>query len=240
MLDVDTYLDSIFAEGELAAGLPKSIVVARNPLAVVSPVFVAQKTRPPRWTAAEEAFLRDNVALYSLLVDARATYRDVQIEAAVNRVTPTIEGLRELYVNLTFLQADAPEYQTEWESYERLLREMIGLLVDEGIPFVIVMFPDLAEFPVDGGLPDVPQQRLARMAEDTGTPFLDLLPVFREAGDIQSLYLMYYSDDAPVNPTAADAAVMMYTGDGHPSAYGHLVAARAIGDWLVEWGLMPE
>jgi lysophospholipase L1-like esterase len=204
------------------------------------PVMLAQSAPVAETVTPLEDFLRDNVALYSLLRDARATYRDVQIEAALNRVTPTIEGLRELYLNLTFLQADSPEYQTEWESYQRLLREMIGLLGDEGIPLMIVMFPDLAEFPQASGLPDVPQQRLAQIAADSETPFLDLLPVFREAGDIQNLYFMYYSDHATVDPSAPDAAVMAYIGDGHPSPYGHLVAARAIADRLVAWGLVEE
>ncbi len=186
-----------------------------------------------------EAFLRDNVALYSLMRDARATYREYRIEAAINRVTPTMDGLRELYLNLTFLQPDAPEYQTEWERYEGMLREMVALLADENIPLVIVMFPDLAQLPENGGLPDVPQRRLARMAADTSTPFLDMLPMFRQAGDIQSLYLMYYSDSAQVDPDAPDAAVMVFIGDGHPSPYANLVTARAVAEMVIEERFVP-
>jgi lysophospholipase L1-like esterase len=203
------------------------------------PVLLAQSAPVAETITPLEAFLQNHTALYSLLVSARGAYRQQQIEAAVNRVTPTIEGLRELYLNLTFLQPDAPEYRTEWEAYERLLRETAALLEDAGIPFVIVMFPDLAQMPEEGGLPEVPQQRLGQMADEMGTPFLDLLPVFRGAGDIQSLYLMYYSDSAPVDPNAPDAAVMMYTGDGHPSPYGHLVAARAAAQLLAEQKLTP-
>jgi hypothetical protein len=33
---------------------------------------------------------------------------------------------------------------------------------------------------------------------------------------------------------------MIYSGDGHPSPYGHLVAARALADLLIERGLLPS
>lgn len=201
------------------------------------PVLLAQSAPMAEDDTALEAFMRDHVALYSVIWNARVAYHEQQIEATINRVTPTIEGLRELYLNLTFLQPDS--YPDQWQAYERLLRETIVLLADEHIPFVIVVFPDLAQMPAEGGLPDVPQQRLARIAADTETPFLDLLPVFRASGDIQSLYLMYYSDAAPVDPNAPDAAVMTYTGDGHPSPYGHLVAARALAEMLVERRFVP-
>jgi hypothetical protein len=74
------------------------------------------------------------------------------------------------------------------------------------------------------------------MIEDT--PFLDLLPVFRAAGDIESLYLMHYNSHAEVAPGAPDAPVMIYTGDGHLSPYGHLVTARAVGAMLIMEGLV--
>jgi hypothetical protein len=103
----------------------------------------------------------------------------------------------------------------------------------------MVAFPDLAQMPVPGGLPDVPQQMLARVTADIGMPYLDLLPVFRDAGDIQSLYLMYYKDDAQFDPYAPDAAVMTYTGDGHPSPNGYLVTARAVAALLIARKLVP-
>jgi hypothetical protein len=66
-----------------------------------------------------------------------------------------------------------------------------------------------------------------------------MLPVFRSTGDIQSLYLMYYNPAAQPDPAAPDRAVMIYTGDGHPSPYGHLVTARALVDLLIERDLVP-
>ncbi len=196
------------------------------------PVLLAE-TAPDEGTALE-TFLRNNVALYTALMEGRRVYREEQI----NRVTPTIEGLRDLYLNLTFLQASAVEYQAEWEQYGHLLWETTGLLADEGIPLVIVMFPDLAQLPEEGGLPDTPQTRVAEMAADT--PFLDMLPVFRESGDVESLYLMHYHDGAAVDPDAPDAAVMAYTGDGHLSPYGNLVTARAVAAVLLEQGIVRD
>lgn len=157
----------------------------------------------------------------------------------INRVTPTIEGLGERYRHLTFLDPDHPDYAFEWNQYEQSFRELAALLAAEGIPLILVAFPDLAQLPPEGGLPSVPQAFLARLTADTGTAYLDLLPVYRAVGDVQSLYLMYFDPDQPVDPDAPDAAVMAYVGDGHPSAYGHLIAARALVDLLAAEGLAP-
>lgn len=65
--EVDVWFDSLMAEGELAAGLPPALVAVRNPLAWVNPViFVEAPTRPPRWTDAEETFLRNHLGILSL------------------------------------------------------------------------------------------------------------------------------------------------------------------------------
>lgn len=58
--------DSLFAEAELAAGLPPALVAARNPLAVVSATFVVRSIRPPRWTTQEDRFLQENLGVLTL------------------------------------------------------------------------------------------------------------------------------------------------------------------------------
>lgn len=185
-----------------------------------------------------DAFLRENLALYNALVQLRANYGQAQIAEQVNRVTPTVPGLHRVYQDLTFLRP--ADFRTEWDLYERTLRETIALLQERRIPLVIVLFPDVSQLPQKGGLPDVPQQALARIAADTGTPYIDLLPVFREIGDIQSLYLLYYNDDAQVDPSAPDAAVLTYSGDGHPTPYAYLLAGRLIADLLLERDLLTD
>jgi lysophospholipase L1-like esterase len=202
-------------------------------------VVLADAGAPPK-VGPVTRFLRDNSALYNALMGLRAEYQQGQIDAAVNRVTPTVSGLQEMYRDMMFLNPDKPEYKPEWEGYEKLFRETVDLLDSQGIPLVVVAFPDLAQLPDTGGLPDVPQRFLAELTSETNVAYLDLLPVYRNAGDVQSLYLMYFSPDAHVDPNAPDAAVMMYTGDGHPSPYGHLVAARALADLLAQANLLPK
>jgi lysophospholipase L1-like esterase len=184
-----------------------------------------------------ERFLKENVALYSALQRLRAQYGQAQIEAQVNRVTPTVPGLHQVYQDITFLRPQ--DYPEEWAAYEQSLREMIALLQERNIPLLIVSFPDVAQLPPESALPDVPQQAIARIANDTGTPYLDMLPVFREVGDVQSMYLMYYNPNAQVNPDAPDAAVMRYSGDGHPTPYAYLLTGRLLADMLLRENMLP-
>jgi len=149
-------------------------------------------------------------------------------------------GLQELYQDMIFIHPERPEYQQEWQDYSRDFRTMTNLLREKHIPLMVISFPDLSEMPMTGGMPDRPQQFLKQISDENDTLFLDMLPIFRDQGDIQSLYLMYYNPDAPVNPNAPDAAVMIYSGDGHPSPYGHLVIARAVADLLIERGFVPN
>lgn len=187
-----------------------------------------------------QAFLSNNIALYSLYRRLRGQVGQAQIEAEVNRITPTVPGLEQVYKDITFLQPDAPEYQKEWQAYEKTLREAFALLKEQNIPAAMVAWPDLSQMPEEGGMPDVPQRALARITADEDVPFLDLLPVYRETGDITNLYLMYYNPNAQVDLNAPDAAVQTYSGDGHPSPYGHLVAARAMADLLAQHKLLPQ
>lgn len=182
------------------------------------------------------AFLRQNSALYRVVARLRA---DTQIQAEVNRITPTIPGLEQLYRDMVFFNPDKPEYADEWRSYDQYFREMVAHLSGRGIPLLLVAFPDPAQLPAAGGLPDKPQQFIAQLTTATSVTYLDLMPVFRAQGDIQSLYLMYYNPAAQVEPGALDAVVQSLTGDGHPSPYGHLVAGRALADLLVDLQLVP-
>lgn len=184
-----------------------------------------------------DALLGDHLALYTALQQLRASYGQAQIERQINQVTPTIDGLHRTYQDLTFLRPQ--DFPDEWAAYEHTLHDMIDLLDEKGIPLVIVLFPDVAQLPPETALTEVPQQELARIAAETGTPFLDMLPVFREIGDVQSLYLMYYNKHAQFDPNAPDAVVGQYTGDGHPTPYGYLVTARLLADLLLQENLLP-
>lgn len=204
------------------------------------PVILQQAVSPQPPENNFISWLSQNSALYNGIARLRASFSEQEIEDEVNRVTPTIPGLQELYRDMLFLNPDKPEYQEEWESYDSYFRGTVEFLSEQGIPVVLMAFPDLAQMPLEGGLPDYPQRFLTDLTEETETSYLNLLPVFREKGDIQSLYLMYYNPDAQVDANAPDAAVQSYTGDGHPSTYGHLVAARALADLLIDQRLVPN
>lgn len=172
--------------------------------------------------------LRQHSALYNGLLLLRGQLSAAQIAQQVSQVTPTVPGLEQAYHDITFLKPQAAENLEYWQAYARDLRDMAALLAERNVPLVLVAFPDLNQFPPEGGMPTEPQAFLRSLTAELGIAYLDLLPIFREAGDIQSLYLMYHDRDKPVNASAPDAAVQPYTGDGHLSMYGHLVTARAV------------
>lgn len=67
-VDVAALFDRAFAEAELETGIPLEQVVVRHPTAtVVSCIVVKEGNRkPPRWTAREDAFLRENLGELTL------------------------------------------------------------------------------------------------------------------------------------------------------------------------------
>ncbi len=194
------------------------------------PIILAEQNPVRQW-------MENNLALYGVIQRWRGQVTEYRIEGQVASITPTIAGLHETYQNLTFIMPDA--YPDAWTAYESSLRETITLLREEGIPFVIVAFPDLAQLPVEGGFGDPPQQMMARITTDTDTPYLDMLPIFRESGDIQNLYLMYYDPDILVDTIRPDAGSLSFTGDGHLSRYGYLLTARILAAFLIERDWIP-
>lgn len=177
------------------------------------------------------AVLRDHIALYSLWY--RLRNGDFFAESIQIQDIPTISGLHQVYQDATFLKPNDPAYAPLWSAYTAHFRQLAQTAQEANIPLVVVLFPDLAQLPTTGGLPDVPQRFFAQLTAETGATYVDLLPIFRQIGDISSLYLMYYDPSAPINPDAPDAAVMAYVGDGHLSSYGNIVAARAVADVLL-------
>lgn len=201
-------------------------------------VVLAQASPAATAPDALRTFLRDNVALYSLWRNLRYGFVEWQVEQQVAQIIPNLPGMHQMYENITFLKPD--EHQALWQQYASLLHEMITLLKERNIPLVIVSFPDLSQMPLEKNMPDTVQQFLQRIADDTGTPFLNMLPVLRQAGDIATVYLMYYSPNNTGDPNAPGAGAMMYSGDGHLSVYGNLVTARTLADLLIDTGIVPR
>jgi lysophospholipase L1-like esterase len=194
---------------------------------------------PAAQTQGLGGWLSRHSALYSAMLSLSDQLAQARIQQEVNRVTPQVTGLEDTYRALTFLQADDPQYAPYYDAYARDLRAIAQLLRQEGIGLLLVAWPDLAQVPPDNGMGDAPQRFLARLTAELGVEYLDLLPVYRQAGDVQSLYLMYYRDKV-IDYGKPDFATMAYWGDGHPSMYGHLVAARAIAQRLSEGDFIPR
>lgn len=185
------------------------------------------------------AWLRGNSALYNGLLDLRGRLDEAQLQAQLANITPQVSGLEETYRQMMFLDVDNPQYADAYSAYARDLDAIADLLRAQGIPLLLVAYPDLMQVPEDNGIGTAPQDFLARLTDELGIAYLDLLPVYRAAGDVQSLYLMYYRDKT-IDYGKPDFATMAYYGDGHPSMYGHLVAARAIADTLAELSFIPR
>jgi lysophospholipase L1-like esterase len=206
--------------------------------AVLSRDAVLASARPLPVDTTLSGWMAQNSALYGTLREISLARDDQRVASALEPFAVQFGDMQAVYYDITFLH---PEHHAEyWEGYRQDFEATLALLRENGVPFVIVLFPDLAQFPAEGGLPTAPQDFLAGLTADHDVPYLDLLPILRESGDPQSLYLVYYNDDVQVNLNAPDAAVQAYTGDGHPSPYGHLVASRTLAEWLTAQGLLPS
>lgn len=194
---------------------------------------------PAAQTQGLGSWLSRHSALYASVLSLGGQLAQTRIQQEVNRVTPQVIGLEETYRALTFLQAEDPQFAPYYEAYARDLRAIAELLRQEDIPLLLVAWPDLLQLPPDNGMGDAPQRFLAQLTAELGVEYLDLLPIYRLAGDVQSLYLMYHHDKL-IDHGKPDFATMAFWGDGHPSMYGHLVAARAIAQRLSDANLIPR
>ena len=115
-----------------------------------------------------------------------------------------------------------------WPLFARYLEDIQQTAAAVGAPTLLMAIPEMAQFDdqmrarvmadyrfseaeVDW---DQPQRLLSAVAEQTGIPELDLLPVFRARADRADLYLRL---------------------DTHFTALGHAVTAEALAQFLVSW-----
>ncbi len=113
------------------------------------------------------------------------------------------------------MQGGATPQQREraWRIADHQIRAIRDLVVARGGAYVLVRFPCLRW--VDGGKPyplEETHDKTAKLAEQLGVPYLDLLETFR----------------------GRDPAEMcLSTSDDHPTPAAHQIAAEAIADFLV-------
>lgn len=116
-------------------------------------------------------------------------------------------------------QFSAAEFERGRDLSEQLILRLRDVATDLGAEFAVVWLPADVYTLAGSGPKDVPlrwelQQRIAA----AGIPSVDLLPVALAQDRRDGLYL---------------------PNDGHLSVRGNAVMGRAVGDWLVDSGLLP-
>lgn len=169
------------------------------------------RNRLDRWLSGSALFtvLREGAAMLRFGRDVRLGAAEVEMQA--------VRALSE--------QPDAPSpQQTAMErTIERAWHITLGNLAAifdtakaHGIPGLLVVFP--YRFQLEGPPDTEAQQRLAAFAAERGTPFLDLLPLFRSQHDPLRLMI----------------------DDSHLSVEGHALAAEAITRRVLDGGMLSR
>ncbi|MGE3272283.1 MAG: SGNH/GDSL hydrolase family protein [Chloroflexota bacterium] len=134
----------------------------------------------------------------------------------------------------TYLENPPAEWDEAWWVTERLLGRVRETTAGMNADLLVVAAPSYFQISDDAWLwlvggdtreknhyePDLPNQRLAGIAERQGLRFLDLLPAVKAAQDAEGgLY---------------------YPADGHWTSAGHAFAAGQLADYLAGSGLLPS
>ena len=126
-------------------------------------------------------------------------------------------------------------WRRAWQITEALLGRLNDNTRGRGAPFMLVGVPDWRALDqevwrqaivgnrrlVSGTSPDAPTDRLGEIAARLATPYVNLLPLFRQA-------------------TADGGGPFYLAQDGHWNAAGHAAAARAIADMVRARSLIPR
>jgi hypothetical protein len=170
---------------------------------------------PPEQWSGVRTFLRDHSVVFTTL---ELWWIGKTVARAQGSVVPGLDAEREVYLNEL-----GDDWRNAWDTTEALLAQVKQTADDAGIPLLLVLSPsewqtydDLwPELVGDGDQAkrrfsqDAPNKRLAEIADRHGITLLDLRPIFRAE-------------------VAAGAPPVVFRNDGHWTAYGHEVAARAV------------
>jgi lysophospholipase L1-like esterase len=142
----------------------------------------------------------------------RRLLRRTSLSGVVRAAMRTAAVRRDTYnVGRLFDEPLAPEIAGAWQETEADLDQLVDSARRAGVPLLLVGFP--YRFQLDKALPARPQARLAAWASRTGTPHLDLLPLFARMG-----------------------VVGAFLDESHPTPEGHAAAAQAMADVILERG----
>lgn len=133
--------------------------------------------------------------------------------------------------DIVYFNPNSPQNSVYWNQYESLLIEFIDLVNKSGSKLIIVGFPDYRQMPI-GGYPDSNLRLVEEIAKHKQIPFLNLLQIFRDSGNIENLYLRYVNSNIPIGEDPFFPEVTNYEGDSHLSRYGNQIASDAIVTFL--------
>lgn len=106
---------------------------------------------------------------------------------------------------------------TGWKKVRHALHETKRLTDSAGVPFVLILFPELWKLSKDHPFADI-HAKVAAFAESQGIPVLDLLPAFK-------------GHDGP--------ELWVHPANQHPNAEAHRIAGDALYRFLVDRKLVP-
>ena len=122
----------------------------------------------------------------------------------------------DITTDVVYFNPNSPQNSVYWKQYESLLIEFIDLVNKSGSKLIIVGFPDYRQMPI-GGYPDSNLHFVEEIAEHKQIPFLNLLPIFRNSGNIENIYLRYLNSNIPLTEDPFYPEITNYKGDGHLS-----------------------
>ena len=160
------------------------------------------------------SFLGKNSALYNL---ASAVKHKLLIEREKKEIKEERQANAIEYDDKQ--KKDFVEYR---ERYAEFLLNMVTLLRDKKIAFVLVHVPSSRLLTGEWAEPPAVLKVARSVSEEEGTPLIELLDRYRQTGTEESLYLL-----------RKDPKVGDFTGNGHLSRYGAQVMGFYVAEWLL-------
>jgi len=120
------------------------------------------------------------------------------------------------WVRILWQDPRALELKKAWETNFRELEMLIAATKADGLPFLVVIYPDSEQLPAPQEL-NIPQRNLAQFFTQQNIPLLDLL---------KSKKLLHHKPNS------------LYIDETHFSPLGSDLIAKEIGKWILNLGLL--
>jgi lysophospholipase L1-like esterase len=179
--------------------------------------------KPESWLESGLAGLLRNSALVELAEQVKGRIKIAAAGVKVNRGGDAVTTAP----RATPTRAD-PDEQVMTARFVEVFREAAALLKSHHIRFATVLIPSVDT--VTSEKPSDMSAIVERVAQETGTPYLDLTAAFRAHPEAPTSLFLLQRD-----PQGGG-----YVGNGHLSREGTAVMGRAVATWLLDQGLVPR